>query len=863
MALIDDRGRLFGRINLIDIAAALVILLLIPLGYGAYQLFRTPPPEILAIEPGTLTQGSDLSVTLEARHLQPFLRAVVGPFEAELLVQTPTRAEIKLPELLELGSHDLVLYDVAREVARHPAAVTIEAPLGAPPPPPLPPPTLLQMRVLGAFTGLDRERTAMPARSETFGMEGEIGAGEILAVAPAEPEAMELGGFPPLARSDAGTVRVVVLVRVWCELIGADCRVGGTNVVPGESLGLVRGDNERARFEVMELYLPSTELQTEVTVMGAFVGLDDAQADRISGLDESSEVSSDSWGRVLSLGRLEPENIQLTGGVRAGTTGKNRIPALVSIHCAIVGQQCWLGSQVVGPTARLAIPTSEGIVWFEIAELYPAAMTAFPPPPPVLEIRVLGAFTGLDPADPAMPERSETFGTEGEIGSGEIIAVAPVEREALDLAGVPSVARGDLDTVRVVALVRVRCALVENDCRVGGALVVPGTALDIVRGNESFSFRVMELYRSPIELQAEVTVMGAFVGLDDARADRISGLDESSDVASDSWGRVLSLGRPEPENLELTGGVRAGITGKRRVRGLVAIRCAIVGHECWRGNKVVGPGERLALPTSEGIVWFEVTENYPAANDRLVELKVSGAFVGLEREQAEKLGTMTLSDQPNHPWGKILGVAPPVPETVELREDSGVFSAGTTGKFKVEALVAVRCLVSGTECRLGSTLIGSEAMLSIPTPEGLLLFDATEIQPAETTLVDITVRSATDRTILSLVRNGLSMEQAEAQQGRQTPSGVTLLAVGEIEEETTLRTSYGAYSWEQPGVVVSVILRVPAHQTVSGWQYGLGTETFVPLRAGEAFSYTQPSYVLAGVITSVEVASVDQGNTSR
>ena len=100
MALIDDRGRLFGRINLIDIAAALVILLLIPFGYGAYQLFRTPPPEILAIEPGTLTQGSDLSVTLEARHLQPFLRAVVGTFEAELLVQTPTRAEIKLPELL-------------------------------------------------------------------------------------------------------------------------------------------------------------------------------------------------------------------------------------------------------------------------------------------------------------------------------------------------------------------------------------------------------------------------------------------------------------------------------------------------------------------------------------------------------------------------------------------------------------------------------------------------------------------------------------------------------------------------------------------------------------------------------------------
>ena len=78
MALIDDRGRLFGRINLIDVAAALVILLLIPLGYGAYQLFRTPPPEILSIEPGTLAQGSDLSVTLEGRYLQPFLEPSSG-----------------------------------------------------------------------------------------------------------------------------------------------------------------------------------------------------------------------------------------------------------------------------------------------------------------------------------------------------------------------------------------------------------------------------------------------------------------------------------------------------------------------------------------------------------------------------------------------------------------------------------------------------------------------------------------------------------------------------------------------------------------------------------------------------------------
>ena len=38
MPLIDDSGRLFGKINLIDAAVGVVTLLLIPLGYSARVL---------------------------------------------------------------------------------------------------------------------------------------------------------------------------------------------------------------------------------------------------------------------------------------------------------------------------------------------------------------------------------------------------------------------------------------------------------------------------------------------------------------------------------------------------------------------------------------------------------------------------------------------------------------------------------------------------------------------------------------------------------------------------------------------------------------------------------------------------------
>ena len=51
MTLLDDRGRVAGRVNLVDAVAAIVILVLIPVAYGAYLLFRTPPPKMLSVSP--------------------------------------------------------------------------------------------------------------------------------------------------------------------------------------------------------------------------------------------------------------------------------------------------------------------------------------------------------------------------------------------------------------------------------------------------------------------------------------------------------------------------------------------------------------------------------------------------------------------------------------------------------------------------------------------------------------------------------------------------------------------------------------------------------------------------------------------
>ena len=46
MPIVDERGRVAGRINLIDAVAAVVIVVLVPVAYGAYLLFRTPQPKL-------------------------------------------------------------------------------------------------------------------------------------------------------------------------------------------------------------------------------------------------------------------------------------------------------------------------------------------------------------------------------------------------------------------------------------------------------------------------------------------------------------------------------------------------------------------------------------------------------------------------------------------------------------------------------------------------------------------------------------------------------------------------------------------------------------------------------------------------
>jgi hypothetical protein len=125
MSLVDDRGRVAGRVNLIDAVAAVFILVLIPVAYGAYALFRTPPPRLASVSPDRLFEGHHQRVQIEGTNLRPFMRASFNAVPAtSFLIGSTTYAFVDVPDL-EPGVYDIVLYDYRQEVDRLPKALTV------------------------------------------------------------------------------------------------------------------------------------------------------------------------------------------------------------------------------------------------------------------------------------------------------------------------------------------------------------------------------------------------------------------------------------------------------------------------------------------------------------------------------------------------------------------------------------------------------------------------------------------------------------------------------------------------------------------------------------------------------------------
>lgn len=126
--LLDDHGRLFGRVNLVDAAFLLLLCVLIPLMYGAYLLFRTPLPTVLRTVPTVITTETR-QMDLEGHALRPYLRILIGAREVDFAVRDAEHGIVRWTTPLAVGRHVIHIYDSVTEIGRFDGVMVLPAPV--------------------------------------------------------------------------------------------------------------------------------------------------------------------------------------------------------------------------------------------------------------------------------------------------------------------------------------------------------------------------------------------------------------------------------------------------------------------------------------------------------------------------------------------------------------------------------------------------------------------------------------------------------------------------------------------------------------------------------------------------------------
>lgn len=234
MSLVDEHGRILGRFNLLDVAVAVLLLGLIPLGYGGYALFKAPLPRLTAVEPTSVQFDKESRLTIRGENLRPYMRVSLGTFQTRsFLFKDSTTAEIVFDNI-PVGQYDVVLYDFAQERFRLPGAFSIA-------PPPLP---TTSVHVAGLLSGVPADQVSRFKVGYSFPQNGEI----LAAGKPMSDAARVVTGDHTIEIPVAATVRIPVLVKMLCNIQTAgatggiaECRTG-TAIFPGAYLNMPTGE---------------------------------------------------------------------------------------------------------------------------------------------------------------------------------------------------------------------------------------------------------------------------------------------------------------------------------------------------------------------------------------------------------------------------------------------------------------------------------------------------------------------------------------------------------------------------------------------------------------------------------------------
>ena len=373
----DGRGRLFGKLNIVDAAVVLVFGLLIPLSYAAYLLFSPVPARLVAIEPGRIVEGS-LRVDVRGEHLRPALRLVVGAFGARLLLVDPENAVLEVPIGLLPGTYDVALLDEDLEIDRLPGALTVYSLE------PTPAPVRgerIEVIAIGTFEARDRpeaetlwkrlqEREPDPARRW-----------DVLGLQP--PDRIFTGRFEFPVPTEGYEVRAVL--RLACELEANSCGAFGVGLAIGTALPLSLGESDLVyRIQALSPTYAAEFANVELAAVGTFRASDATKAEDIrQALQTVEPVAARTWDVV----DVQAPELVNTRPSRFGLTASEhsyRVGAELRFRCVSWVGSCLALGTVLELDAVVPVPVGAGNAalgfWIEELREVPAGLPPFERP---------------------------------------------------------------------------------------------------------------------------------------------------------------------------------------------------------------------------------------------------------------------------------------------------------------------------------------------------------------------------------------------------------------------------------------------------------------------------------------------------
>ena len=314
MAIVDQQGRLFGRLNLLDAMVALLVLGLIPLSYGAYLLFRTPLPVLTSVTPAELTLGPRLRFSVQGRDLKPYMRISIGTAQGQsFLFKDTTEAEIEVRGMAP-GVYDVVLYDYAQERSRLPKALTIH-------PSALPD---AQVMVAGMFGNLKPEHVS----GLSVGLVID-GVGQVVAVGKAVPHVARIFSSPQYVEVPVpNALMVPVIMRMGCwvraEQGQPECVANSVGLHPLGPLGLLFLPTPMGTLPFQVGQVRGTQPLVPLDITARFSGPPEALAQLKVGDRDLGEVPNElSIGGTVTgvTGGSSTRDARMTVNGQQGTTG--------------------------------------------------------------------------------------------------------------------------------------------------------------------------------------------------------------------------------------------------------------------------------------------------------------------------------------------------------------------------------------------------------------------------------------------------------------------------------------------------------------------------------------------------------------